>query len=93
MNRRAIHRIVLFVWLMGFFLMGFGVWGFQAGHLMVIVYLLAGVALYCIAVFVNRCPKCRMPLLLKPVKLLGMDLYRWALLTPKRCAHCGEILA
>jgi len=92
MSRRAIQRIVLLVWLMGFFLMGFGVWGFQAGHLMVIVYLLSGAALYSIAVFVNRCPNCRMPLLLKPVKLLGMDLYRWALLTPKRCGHCGEVL-
>ena len=92
MSRRAIYGIVLLVWLMGFFLMGFGVWGFQAGHLMVIVYLLAGVALYGIAAFVNRCPKCGMPLLLKPMKLFGVGLYRWVFLTPVRCAHCGEVL-
>jgi len=92
MNRRTIHRIVLLAWLTGFFLMGFGVWGFQAGHLMVMAYLLAAVVLYIFAAFMNRCPKCRMPLLLKPMKLLGMDLYRWALLTPGQCGHCGEVL-
>jgi len=90
MSRRALHMIVLLAWLTGFFLMGFGVWGFQAGHLMVMGYLLAGVVLYIFAAFMNRCPKCRMPLLLKPMKLLGMDLYRWTLLTPGRCGHCGE---
>jgi predicted acyltransferase len=93
MNRRAIHGIVLLAWITGFFIMGFGVWGFQAGHLMVMGYLLAGVVIYIFAAFFNRCPKCRMPLLLKPIKLLGMNLYRWALLTPERCGHCGETLA
>ena len=92
MSRRMLHRIVLLVWITGFFLMGFGVWGFQAGHLMVMGYLMAGVVLYIFAAFLNRCPKCRMPLLLKPMKLLGMGLYRWALLTPGRCGHCGEVL-
>lgn len=90
MNRRAIHSIVLLVWITGFFLMGFGVWGVQAGHLMVMGYLLVGVVLYLFAAFLNRCPKCRMPLLLKPMKLLGMDLYRWTLLTPGQCGHCEE---
>jgi len=92
MSRRAIHGIVLLAWITCFFLMGFGVWGFQAGHLMVMGYLLAGVVIYMFAAFMNRCPKCRMPLLLKPMKLLGMDLYRWTLLTPEKCSHCGEIL-
>lgn len=92
MNRRMIHKIVLLAWTAGFFLMGFGVWGFQAGHLMVMGYLLAGVVIYILAAFINRCPKCRMPLLLKPMKLLGADLYRWTLLTPERCGHCGEAL-
>lgn len=92
MSRRLIHKIVLLAWLTGFFLMGFGVWGFQAGHLMVMGYLLAGVVVYILAAFTNRCPKCRMPLLLRPMKLLGMDLYRWTLLTPGRCGHCGEEL-
>jgi len=92
MSRRAIHTIVLFVWLTGFFLLGFGVWGFQAGHLMVMGYLLVGVVCYVFAAFLNRCPKCRMPLLLKPMRLLGMDLYRWTLLTPGQCGHCGETI-
>jgi hypothetical protein len=92
MNRRAKHQIILLAWLAGFFLLGFGVWSFQAGHLMVIGYFMTGVAVYIFAAFIKRCPKCRKPLLLKPMKLLGMDLYRWALLTPERCAHCGEIL-
>ncbi len=92
MKRRAIHLIVLLAWITVFSLMGFGVWGFQAGHLMVVGYLLAGVVLYIFAAFIIRCPKCRMPLLLKPVKLLGMDLYRWTFLTPVRCGHCGEVL-
>jgi hypothetical protein len=92
MDRRSIYRIVLLAWITGFFLMGFGVWGFQAGHLMVMGYLMAGVVIYIFAAFIKRCPNCRMPLLLKPTKLFGMDLYRWALLTPERCAHCGEIL-
>jgi len=92
MTRRAIHRIVLFVWITGFFLMGFGVWGFQAGHLMVVGYVLAGVVVYILAAFINRCPKCRMPVLLKPMNVFGMDLYRWTLLAPERCGHCGEVL-
>jgi predicted acyltransferase len=92
MNRRAIHGIVLLAWITGFFFIGFGVWGFQAGHLMVMGYLLAGIVLYLFAAFLNRCPKCRMPLLLKPMKLLGMDLYRCMLLTPGQCGPCGNML-
>ena len=92
MSRRPIHRIALLSWITGFFLMGFGVWGFQAGHLMVIGYSLAGVVIYSFAAFLIRCPKCRMPLLLKPMKLLGMDLYRWTLFTSEQCGHCGEVL-
>jgi len=26
------------------------------------------------------------------VKLFGMELYRWSLLSPERCSHCGEAL-
>jgi len=92
MNRRAIHRVVLFAWIAGFVLIGFGVWEFQAGHLMVMGYLLAGIVIYIFAAFIERCPKCGMPLLLKPTKLLGMDLYRWTFLFPERCGHCGEML-
>jgi len=72
--------------------MGFGVWDLQAGHLMVMGYVLVSVVIYMFAAFMYRCPKCTMPLLLKPVKFLGMDLYRWALLTPERCGHCGETM-
>jgi hypothetical protein len=92
MNRRALHWIVLLVWLAGFFLAGFGVWGFQAGHLMVMGYLLVGVVIYILAAFLMRCPKCRMPVLLRPRKVLGMELYTWSILTPDQCRHCGEIL-
>lgn len=92
MRRSMIHRIVLIAWITCFFLMGFGVWGFQAGHLMVMGYVLAGVVIYIFAAFLNRCPTCGMPVLLKPMKLLGMDLYRWTLLMPERCGHCGEVL-
>jgi hypothetical protein len=59
---------------------------------MVMGYLLAGVVIYIFAAFINRCPKCRMPLLLNPMKRLGMDLYQWSFLTPERCRHCGEML-
>ena len=92
MSRRAIHGIVLLVWLMGFFLMGFGVWGFQAGHLMVMGYLMTGVVIYIFAAFINRCPRCRMPILLRPRKFLGMEFFTWSILTPARCGHCGEPL-
>jgi len=92
MNRRAKHKIILIAWIITFFLMGSGVWGFQAGHLMVIGFFMASLVLYGLAAFLMRCPKCRMPVLLRPRKVLGMELYTWSILAPEKCRHCGEIL-
>ena len=92
MSRRAKHTIILIVWLITFLLVGSGVWGFQAGHLMVIGFFMASLVLYILAAFLMRCPKCRMPVLLRPWKIFGMELYTWSILTPERCRHCGEIL-
>ena len=90
MNRRMKHKIVLTAWLAVFFLLGFGVWSFQAGHLMVVVYLVLSVLVYGIYAFTARCGQCRKPILLKPVRLFGMQIYRWSLIAPERCSHCGE---
>jgi hypothetical protein len=92
MSRRAKHTIILIVWLIAFLLMGSSVWGFQAGHLMVIGFFMASLVLYILAAFLMRCPKCRMPVLLRPRTFFGMELYTWSILTPERCRHCGEIL-
>ena len=80
------------VWLLLFFLLGFGVWSFQGGHLMIVAYFILSVVLYVFYAFLARCPRCRMPVLLRPMKLFGMELYRWSLLSPERCSHCGEPL-
>ncbi len=90
MDRRTKHIIILIVWVALFFTIGFNVWNFQAGELMVMIYLVTGVLAYIICAFLNRCPRCRMPLLLRPVRRLGVEFYLWSLLTPNRCRHCGE---
>ncbi len=72
--------------------MGYGVWSFQAGHLMIIMYLVVSALAYGIYAFMARCPRCSMPILLKPVRLFGMQLYLWSLMAPERCWHCGEML-
>ncbi len=77
-------------WLAAFFLLGFGVWGFQAGHLMIIVYFILSVLAYGIYAFMAKCPRCGVPVLLKPIGLCGMRIYLWSLLAPERCRHCGE---
>lgn len=92
MTRRSKHKLILIVWPITFLLMGSGVWGFQAGHLMVMGYFMATAVLYILAAFLMRCPKCRMPVLLRSWKVLGMELYTWSLLTPEQCRHCGEML-
>jgi len=79
-------------WLLLFFFLGVGVWNFQGGHLMIVVYFILSVVLYVFYAFLARCPRCSMPVLLRPVKLFGMELYRWSLLVPERCTHCGEAL-
>ena len=92
MSRRSKHKIILVVWFIMFLVIGSGVWGFQAGQLMIIGFFMASLVLYILAEFLMRCPKCRMPVLLRPRKFLGMDLYTWSILTPERCRHCGEML-
>ncbi len=81
------------VWLASFFFLGYEVWGFQAGHLMIVVYLVVSTLVYSIYAFTARCPQCRMPILLKPVRLCGIRFYLWSLTAPERCRHCGEVLS
>jgi hypothetical protein len=90
MNRRARSIAVLLVWATVFFLLGFGVWNFQGGELMLIAYLVLSVIVYVLYAFLARCPHCRKPLLLAPVRILGMHLYRWSILLPESCRHCGR---
>ena len=72
-----------------FFLLGFGVWSFQGGELMIVVYLVTSVIVYVIYAFRARCTRCNMPLLLRPVTICGMELFVWSLVTPESCRHCG----
>jgi len=90
MNRRTRSIAVLAAWIALFFLLGLGVWSFQGGELMLIVYLIGSAIIYVLCAFLIRCPHCRMPLLLVPIRLLGMELFRWSILLPDRCRHCGE---
>jgi DNA-directed RNA polymerase subunit RPC12/RpoP len=92
-NRQTKHKIILATWLALFFLLGFGVWNFQAGHLMIVAYLILSVIIYGCSAFLARCPRCRFPILLKPVKILGMELYTWSILPPEQCRHCGATLS
>lgn len=81
---------IAIAWLAAFFLAGYAVWSFQAGELMLIGYLAASVIIYGIVAFLFRCPKCRMPLLLRPRRLLGIEFFTWSLCAPAACRHCGE---
>jgi len=92
LNLRRRHQLVLGVWFIVFLLLGFGVWEFQAGHLMIIGFFMASLVGYILAAFLMRCPKCRMPVLLRPWKFLGMELFTWSIVTPTHCRHCGEEL-
>lgn len=92
MDRRSRSRIFLAAWTAGFFATGYGVWSLQAGHLMLLAYIAASVIGYGIYAFTARCPDCRMPVLLRPLKLFGIELYLWSLLAPKQCRHCGKPL-
>ncbi len=89
MNRRMKHKIVLMAWLALFFILGFCVWSFQAGHLMILIYLVLSVLVYGVYAVTARCPGCGMPILLRPVRLCRMQLYLWSLTAPERCRHCG----
>ncbi len=92
MTKRAKHKLVLVAWLALFFIMGSAVWSFQGGELMLLLFLIVSVVAYVVFAFAARCKQCRMPLLLRPVKVLGMDLFVWSLLTPEKCRHCGEAI-
>lgn len=83
------HKIVLIAWVALFFLLGFGAWSFQGGELMILAFLILSVIVYVTYAFRARCTKCKMPLLLRPVTILGMELFVWSLVTPEICRHCG----
>jgi hypothetical protein len=85
-------RAAVLAWLALFFLLGLGVWNFQAGHLMLIGYFAASAILYTLYALLRRCPACRMPVLLKPVRCLGIELYVWTFVVLRNCRHCGEPL-
>lgn len=92
MSRRTKHAAVLALWLTGFFLAGYGVWNFQGGELMLLVYLALSVLAYVVCAFAARCPHCRWPVLLRPRRFLGIDFFTWSLLPPARCRHCRKPL-
>jgi predicted acyltransferase len=92
MDRRKKHRIILALWVAGFFLIGYGVWSFQAGHLMVVLYLAGSALAYIVYAFSARCPHCRWPVLLRPCNLLGIELFVWSLAAPDLCRQCGRPL-
>jgi hypothetical protein len=89
MTRRKKHILIAIAWLAMFFLTGLIVWGFQGGELMLLVYMALSAIVYVLYAFLARCHSCGKPVLLRPLKLLGMELYVWSILTPKQCRHCG----
>lgn len=92
MNRRTKHKIILAAWLSLFLFLGFGVWNFQAGHLMILVYCILSAIVYTVYAFSARCRQCGLPILLKPVKIGRIEIYGWSVLAPDRCRHCGAAL-
>ena len=91
MRRRGKHILIMVAWLGAFILLGLSVWNFQAGHLFVFLFLAASMAAYIYALFAS-CPECGKLIMARPVKLFGLDVYLWMLLTPERCRHCGKLL-
>ncbi len=90
MNRRSKNRLFLAAWLALFILLGFNVWSFQAGHLMIILFLGISVLGYAVYACSTRCPACGLRLMLRPVRMFGMQAFMWSLLIPANCGHCGE---
>jgi hypothetical protein len=93
MVRRSIYHGILLAWLASFILLGFSVWGFQAGHLMVVVFFFLSAVLYTLYAFLARCPRCRTPVLLRPVRAFGMEFYGWSIIMPGKCRSCGTALS
>jgi hypothetical protein len=92
MNLRRRHLLAELTWTAVFLLLGFGVWEFQAGQLMLLVFFGLSMVVYLLYAFLARCPRCKMPVLLRPRKVLGMEFYTWSCLAPETCRHCGEPL-
>lgn len=84
--------IVMTAWTVSFFSLGLGAWKLMGGELMLILFLVLSWIAYAGYAFLSRCPACRTPVLLRPVKLPGGEIYLWSLLTPRTCRHCGEPL-
>ncbi len=59
---------------------------------MVLAYLALSVIAYGAYAFLARCPSCRMPLLLRPRRLFGVEIFTWSLMTPERCRHCNAVV-
>jgi hypothetical protein len=93
MNRRQVYHGFLLAWLASFLVLGFSVWSFQAGHLMVIAFLFLGAGMYAVYAFLARCPRCMLPILLRPVRAFGLEFYIWSIMMPARCRHCGKMLS
>ena len=93
MGRRSIYHGILRVWLAAFFLLGLAVWNFQAGHLMMLLFIFLSGIIYGLLAFLARCPRCKAPVLLRPVRVFGMELYLWSIVMPQQCRHCGEALS
>ena len=92
MGRRSIYHLVLVTWLAAFMLLGFFGWTLQAGHLMLVLFLALSCMLYVLAAFFIRCPRCRTPVLLRPVKFFVLDIYLWSIVMPRKCRRCGTVL-
>ncbi|MDH4163831.1 MAG: hypothetical protein OEW15_14265 [Nitrospirota bacterium] len=93
MDRRSRYNGILIIWLAVYFLIGWCVWSFQAGELLLIGYLAVSTILYAVAAFLFRCPACRMPVLLRPRRFLGFEIFSWSCCVPSTCRHCGERLS
>ncbi len=93
MNRRTKHKLILLIWLALFFVLGFGAWSFQAGQLMLVGYFILTAIIYIFYAFLARCPECRLPILLRPLRIFGMEIYIWSIVPPERCRHCGTVLS
>lgn len=85
MSRRALHITALVLWLALF-----GALGLIGAHGALIWLLLAGALGYVLTAFRTRCASCGAPLLLRPLRLFGVELYLWSLLPPAQCRHCGK---
>jgi len=92
MDRRLKQKILIAAWFAVFLLLGFSVWKLEEGCLIVVAYFVVSVVFYWILAFSVKCPKCRVPVRLRPRRFMGIEFYTWSYLTPEKCRHCGEPL-